>query len=143
MRPTPPAAASSPQLAASAESLLTDAELSNRRFTCLLHMSDVTPVRHVQGTVSILRAFVACAAAVQTGVLVVLFGPVLFGALYRLLQRRSASDKCSGRCRPIKQRFFLPQLFIINYLRLNTFPPFFQFFSANITFGTVFKQANL
>ena len=35
---TPPAAGSSPQLAASAESLLTDAERSNRRFTCLLHI---------------------------------------------------------------------------------------------------------
>ena len=52
---TPPAAGSSPQLAASAESLLTDAERSNIWcFTCLLHISDVTPVRHAQGTLSIL-----------------------------------------------------------------------------------------
>ena len=67
------AAVSSQLAASSAESLLTDAERSNRRFTCLLHISNVTPVRHAQGTLSILRAFVACAAAVQTAVLV-LFG---------------------------------------------------------------------
>ena len=104
MRPTPPAARSSPQLAASAESLVTDAERSNRRVTCLLHIiSDVTRVRHAQGTtLSILRAFIACAAAVQTAVLV-LFGPSCLGH-YRPLQRRSASDKYSVRCRPIKQR---------------------------------------
>ena len=105
MRPTPPAARSSPQLAASAESLLTDAESSsNRRFTCLLHISDVTAVRHAQGTLSILRAFVACAAAVQTVVLV-LFGPSSLGH-YRPLQRRAASDECSVRCRPIKKTKF-------------------------------------
>ena len=92
-------ARSSPQLAASAESLLTDAERSSRRFTCLLHISDVTPVRR---TLSILRAFVACAAAVRTAVLV-LFSPSCLGH-YRPLQRRSVSDKCSVRCRPIKQR---------------------------------------
>ena len=83
MRPTLPAARGSSQLAAIAESLVTDAERSNRRVTCLLHiMSDVTRVRHAQGTtLSILRAFIACAAAVQTAVLV-LFGPsCLFGAL--------------------------------------------------------------
>ena len=60
-----------------------DAERSNRRVTCLLHIiSDGTRVRHAQGiTLSILRAFIACAAAVQTAVLVV-FGPsCLFGAL--------------------------------------------------------------
>ena len=77
---------------------------SNRRVTCLLHIiSDVTRVRHAQGTtLSILRAFIACAAAVQTAVLI-LFGPSCLGH-YRPLQRRSASDKCSVRCRPIKQR---------------------------------------
>ena len=60
----------------------TDAEHSNRRVTGLLHIiPDVTRVRHAQGTtLSILRAFTACAAAVQTAVLV-LFWPVLFGAL--------------------------------------------------------------
>ena len=81
VRQTPPAARGSPQLAASAESLVTDAERSNRRITCLLHIiSDVTRVRHAQGTtLSILRAFVACvAAAVQTAVLV-LFGPSCLG----------------------------------------------------------------
>ena len=87
---------------ASAESLLTDAERSNRRFTCLLHISDVTPVRHAQSILSILRVFVACDVAVQTAVLV-LFGPSCLGH-YRPLQRRPASDKCSVRCRPIKQR---------------------------------------
>ena len=47
---TLPAARGSPQLAASAESLVTDAERSNRRITCLLHIiSDVTRVRHAQG----------------------------------------------------------------------------------------------
>ena len=68
---TLPAARGSPQLAASAESLVTDAERRNRRVTCLLHISDVTRVRHAQGTtLSILRAFIACAADVQTAVLV-------------------------------------------------------------------------
>ena len=92
---------------------------SNRRVTCLLHIiSDVTRVRHAQGTIntlSILRAFIACAAAVQTAVLV-LFGPACLGH-YRPLQRRSASDKRSVRCRPIKQRQNLPQLLIKIYLR--------------------------
>ena len=97
MRPTLPAARGSPQLAASAESLVTDAERSNRRATCLLHIiSDGTRVRHAQGiTLSILRAFIACAAAVQTAALV-LFGPSCLGH-HRPLQRRSASDKCSVR----------------------------------------------
>ena len=76
MRPTLPGARGSSQLAAIAESLVKDAERSNRRVSCLLHIiSDVTRVRHTQGTtLSILRAFIACAADVQTG-------PVLFGAL--------------------------------------------------------------
>ena len=58
----------SPQLVASAESLVTDAERINRRVTCLLHIiSDGTRLRHAQGiTLSILRAFIACAATVQT-----------------------------------------------------------------------------
>ena len=78
MRPTVPAARGSPQLAASAESLVTDAERSNGRITCRLHIiSDVTRVRRARGTpLSILRAFVACAAAVQTAVL------FLFGLSY-------------------------------------------------------------
>ena len=75
MRPTLQAARGSSQLAAIAESMVTDAERSNRRVTCLLHIiSDVARVRHAQGTtLSILS--VACAAAVETAVL------VLFGAL--------------------------------------------------------------
>ena len=45
VRPTLPGARGSSQLAASAESLVTDAERSNRRVTCLLHIiSDVTRV---------------------------------------------------------------------------------------------------
>ena len=90
---------------------------SNRRVTCLLHIiSDVTRVRHAQGTtLSFLRAFIACAAAVQTAVLV-LFGPPCLGH-YRPLQRRSASDKRSVRCRSIKQRQNLPQLLIKTYVR--------------------------
>ena len=89
------------------------------RVTCLLHIiSDVTRVRHAQGTtLSILRAFVACAAAVQTAVL------ALFGAL----QYTVAEDKRAVRCRPIKQkRLNLPQLLIKTYLRLSTFLPFVQ-----------------
>ena len=81
--PTLPAARGSSQLGAIAESLVTDAEHSNRWVTCLLQIiSDVTRVRHAQGTtLSILRAFIACAAAVQTAVHV-LFGPsCLCGAL--------------------------------------------------------------
>ena len=117
VRPTPPAARGSSQLAASDESLVTDAERSDRRFTYLLHIiSDVARVRHAQGiTFSILRAFIACAAAVQTSVLVLL-GPSCLGH-YRLLQRRSASDKCSVRYTPIKQRQIFPQLLIKTYLR--------------------------
>ena len=87
MRPTLQAARGSSQLAAIAESMVTDAERSNRRVNCLLHIiSDGTRVRHAQGvTLSILRAFMACAAAVQTAVLV-LFGPCCSGH-YRPLQR--------------------------------------------------------
>ena len=45
-------------------------------------ISDVTRVRHAQGTtLSILRAFIACAAAVQTAVLVLFGQSCLFGAL--------------------------------------------------------------
>ena len=78
--------------------------------------SDITRVRHAQGTtLSIPRTFVPCAASVQTAVL------VLFGLSclehYRPLQRRPASDKCSVRCRPIKQRQNLPQRLIKIYLR--------------------------
>ena len=102
VRPTLPAARGPSQLAASSKLLVTDAERSNRRITCLLHISDVTRVRRARGTpLSILRALIACAAAVQTAVLF-LFGPSCLGH-YRPLQRRSASDKCSVRCRPIKQ----------------------------------------
>ena len=86
VRPTLPAVRGSSQLAALAESLVTDAERSNRRVTCLLHIiSDGTRVRHAKGiTLSILRAFIACAATVQTAVLV-LFGPSCSGH-YRPLQ---------------------------------------------------------
>ena len=45
-----------------------------------------------------------------------LVGPSCLGH-YRPLQRRSASDKCSVRCRPIKQRENLTQLLIKTYLR--------------------------
>ena len=112
MRPTLPAARGSPQLAASAEPFVTDAERSKRGVTCLLHIiSDVARMRHAQGTtLSILRAFIAYAVAVQTAVLV-RFGPSCLGQ-YKPLQRRSASDKCLVRCRPIKQRQSLPQLLI-------------------------------
>ena len=104
VRPTLPAARGSSQLATSSESLVTGAERSNRRVTCPLHIiSDVTRVRHAQGTtLSMLRAFVACIAAAQTAVLV-LFGPSCLGH-YRPMQRRSSSDKCSVRCTPIKLR---------------------------------------
>ena len=73
-------------IAAIAESLVTDAERSNRRVTCLLHIiSDGTRVRHAQGiTPLILLSFIACAATVQTAVLV-LFGPSCLGH-YRPLQ---------------------------------------------------------
>ena len=116
--PTVPATRGSSQVAASAESLVMDAERSNSRVTCLLHIiSDVTRVRHAQGTtLSILHAFITCAAAVQTTVLV-LFDPSFLGH-YRPLQRRSASEKRSVRCRPKKQRQdLLPQILIKTYLR--------------------------
>ena len=63
VRPTPPATGSSSQLAAN-ESLTAHGR-SAQQPTVHLHISDVTPVRHAQGTLSILSAFVAC-AAVQT-----------------------------------------------------------------------------
>ena len=69
MRPTPPAAGSSSQLAASAEPLTAYGRRAKQP-TVHLHISDVMPVRHAQGTLSILGAFVACAVAVQTAVLV-------------------------------------------------------------------------
>ena len=67
----------------SLQSLVTDAERSNRRVACLLHIiSDVMLcvllLSSVLPTLSILRAFIACAAAVQTAVLV-LFGPSCLG----------------------------------------------------------------
>ena len=109
MRPTSLAAGSSSQLAASADSVTAHGrgaqqpQLLTERITCLLQIFDVTRVRHAQATtLSILRVFAACAAAVQTAVLV-LFGPSCLGH-YRPLQRRSASDKCSVRCRSMKQR---------------------------------------
>ena len=102
--PTLSAARGSPQLAASAESLVTDPEHSNRRVTCMLHkISDVTHVHHAQGTtLPILRALIACAAAVLTAVVVPL-GPSCLGH-YKPLQRSSASGKYSVRYRPFKQR---------------------------------------
>ena len=129
VRPTLPAARGSPQLASSAEPLVTDAERSNRRITCLipdvmcvrhtwitclLHIISDLCVRHTRGTTLIFRAFNACAAAVQTSVLV-RFGPSCLGH-YKPLQRRSASDKCSLRCRPIKQRDNFPQRLVEIYL---------------------------
>ena len=91
VRPTLPAVRGSSQLAAIAESLVTDAERSNGRVTCLLHIiSDVVRVRHAWGTtLSILRAFIACAAAVQTAVLV-LFGPSTIGRCRGVLPRTNA-----------------------------------------------------
>ena len=74
MRPTSLAAGSSSQLAASADSVTAHGRGAQQP-TDHLHISNVTPVRYAQGTLSIFRAFVACAAAVQTAVL------VLFGAL--------------------------------------------------------------
>ena len=106
VRPTLPAARGSPQLAASA-------------VICLLHIiSDVTRVRHAQGTtLSILRAFIACAAAVQSAV-IVLFGPSCWGTIGRcrgVLPRTNAPCVVPGR--PIKQRQNFPQLLIKTYLR--------------------------
>ena len=82
---------------ASAESLVTDAaERSNRRVTCLLYIiSDVTRVRHAQcSTLSILRAFIACAAAVQTAT-IVLFGPSCWGTIGRC---RGVLPRTNARC---------------------------------------------
>ena len=141
VRPTLPAARGSRQLAASAESLVTDAERSNRRVTCLLDIiSDVSRMRHAQGTtISTLRAFIACAAALQPAVLV-LFGLSCLGH-YRPLQRRSASDKCSARCRPVKQRHFTAT-FYQNLPSMTYIFAFFSKISANIAFGTIFEEIN-
>ena len=140
MRPTLPAARGSSQLAAIAESLVTDAE-RNRRVTCLLHIiSDVTRVRHAQvlPSQSSVRSLLVLLLYKQR-CLSCLARPVCLGQ-YRPLQSRSASDKCSVRCRPIKQRQNLPQLLIKTYLRCSTFLPFFQKFTANIAFGTIFEE---
>ena len=116
----------SSQFAASAESLVTDAERSNRRVTCLLHIiSDVTRVRHAQGTtLSILRAFVACAAAVQR-CLSCLARPV-WGTIGRC--RGVPSDKCSVRCRPINRERKFTATFDQN---LPSMKYFFALFSKN------------
>ena len=92
----PPAEKITAQLAASADSLVTDAEHSNRRITCLLHIvSDVTRVRHAQGTtLSTLRAFVACAAAVQQRCLSSLARPV-WGTVGRC---RGVLPRTKARC---------------------------------------------
>ena len=67
-----------------------------------LYISDVTPTRHAQPTLSILRAFVlvACVVSWQQR------GALRWFCLrrYRPLLRRSASDKRSVRCRPMKRR---------------------------------------
>ena len=69
-------------LAARAESLVTDAERSNRRVTCLLHIiSDATRVLHAQGTtLSILvRSLLVVLLLYKQRCCPV--RPVLFGAL--------------------------------------------------------------
>ena len=126
VRPPPPSAGCSSQVAASAESLTAHGRRAKRPMVHL-HISDVTPVRHAQGPLSILRAFVACAAAVQTAVLVWLsclghYGP---------LQRRSASDKCSIRCRPIEQRDKIYRNFRSTFDKVH-FLPFLQKFTAHL-----------
>ena len=105
MRPTSPAARGSPPLAASAESMVTDAERSNRRIICLLHIiSYVTCVRHAQGTLPSQSSVGSLLVLLlyKLPCLSCLARPV-WGTIDRPLQRRSASDKCSVRCRPIKQ----------------------------------------
>ena len=107
VRPTLPAARGSPQLAASAESLVTGDEerSSNRRVTCLLHIiSDVTRVRHAQGTtLSILRAFIVLLLYKQR-CFSCLARPV-WGTIGRCrAEAFCPRDKCSVRCRPMKQR---------------------------------------
>ena len=76
--------------------MVTDAERSNGWVTSLLHIiSDVTRVRHAQGTaLSVLRAFIACATAVQTAVLV-LFGPSCLRTIGRC---RGVLPRTNARC---------------------------------------------
>ena len=50
-------------------------------------------------------------------------------AHYRPLRKRSASDKYSVRCRPMKQRE-----------KIYPFLPFFKKCTANIAFGTIFEK---
>ena len=70
---------------------------------CCISSVMLRRVRHAQSTTLLnLRAFIACADAVQRAV-VVLFGPSCLGRKTPS-QRRSAPDKCSVRRRPIKQR---------------------------------------
>ena len=103
--------------------------------TVHLHMSDVTPVRHAQGTLSILRVFLACAAALQTA----------NGACPLLgtkpLKRRSASDICSVRCEPTTQEKKIPATFdqILPSMKY-IFAFFFQKFTANLAYGTIFEK---
>ena len=98
VRSTPPAARSSRQLAASAEPLVTDAEGSNRRFiTGLLHIC-LRVVLRVLPSPSSVRSLLVLLLCEQHRCLSRGWGTI------RPLQRRSASDKCSVRCRPTKQR---------------------------------------
>ena len=137
MGPTPPAAGSSSQLAASTDSVTAHGRRAQQP-TVHLHISDVTPVRHAQGTLSIVRTFVDCAAVVQTAVLVLVKDTTPGGPL----QRRSGSEKCSVRCRPIKQRVKIYRNFRSNPTFDRSIKYIFAFsleFTANMTFGTIFE----
>ena len=75
------------------------------RSPALLHISGVTRVRYAQGTLpsqSSVRSLLVLLLYKQR-CLSCLARPI-WGTIDRPLQRRSASDKCAVRCRPIKQR---------------------------------------
>ena len=131
VRPPPPSAGCSSQVAASAESLTAHGRRAQQS-TVHLHISDVTPVRHAQGTLSILRAFVACAGAVQTAVL------VMFGH-YRPLQRRCLGQILgANKTDKIYRNFRSHTIPSIKYI----FAFLFRNLPQILTFGTIFEQVN-
>ena len=139
MRPNLPAARGSSQLAEIAKSLVTNAERSNRRVTCLLHIiSDVTRVRHAQGTLIPLNPpCVRCLCCCCTNSCACPVWPVLFGALGRC---RGALPRTNARCVVAQQNreTKFTATFDQNLPSMKYIFAVFQKFAANIAFGTIF-----
>ena len=109
---------------------LTDAERSNRRFTCTSLMLRLCVMLKVpsQSSVRSLLVLLLCKQRCSS-----------CSGHYRPLQRRSTSGKCSVRCRPIKLRKFTATFDQILPSIKYIFAFFFQKFTANVTFGTIWR----